>query len=184
VTISKTKPDLSAATYEGLKPGQFMRRWLFLGLIQIPWEGETYFPDEEASNKFFDEESLNLERFEPKVRIGENDFEWTTLHSEYGIVDLTQVYDDWFVVAYAWAQIDMPEETHGVLGIGSDDCVNVWLNGKLVHEHRGGRGVIPDSDHVPVTFKKGKNQLVLKIMNYGGPWGFACRLLEAKPIDQ
>ncbi|MHC4496400.1 MAG: hypothetical protein ACYSYM_11325, partial [Planctomycetota bacterium] len=125
VTISKGKPDLSAATYDGLEPGKFMRRWLFLGLIQIPWEGETYSPDEEHSNKFFDTESLNLEQFEPKVRIGENDFEWATLRSEYGVVDLTQVYDDWFVVAYAWAQIDMPEETHGVLGIGSDDSVKV-----------------------------------------------------------
>ncbi|MFC1795411.1 hypothetical protein ACFL3Q_17720, partial [Planctomycetota bacterium] len=81
VTISKTKPDLSAATYDGLKPGQFMRKWLFLGLIQIPWEGETYFPDEEHSNKFFDTESLNLEQFEPKVRIAGNDYEWATLQS-------------------------------------------------------------------------------------------------------
>ncbi|MHC4541965.1 MAG: hypothetical protein ACYS74_19630, partial [Planctomycetota bacterium] len=101
VTISKTKPDLSVATYDGLKPGKFMRKWLFLGLIQIPWDGETYFPDEETSNEFFDSETLNLERFEPNVRIGENDFEWSYLYSEYGVVDLTQVHDDWFVVAYA-----------------------------------------------------------------------------------
>jgi len=178
VTISKTKPDLSDATYDGLKPGQFMRKWLFLGLIQIPWEGETYFPDNETSNKFFDTETLNLEQFEPKVRIGENDFEWAALHSEYGVIDLTQVYDDWFVVAYAWAQIDIPEETHGVLGIGSDDSVKVWLNGKLVHRNLVTRGVMADNDRVPVTFKKGKNQLVLKILNTGGPWGFACRLLD------
>ena len=180
VTISKTKPDLSTATYDGLKPGQFMRKWLFLGLIQIPWEGETYFPDEETSNKFFDTESLNLEQLEPKVRIGENDFEWATLRSEYGVVDLTQVYDDWFVVAYAWAQINMTEETHGVLGIGSDDSVKIWLNGKLIHKNLVTRGVIADNDRVPVTFKKGKNQLVLKILNTGGPWGFACRLLESR----
>jgi len=178
VTISKTKPDLSAATYEGLKPGQFMRRWLFLGPIHVPWNGEGYFPDEETSNKFFDTESLGLERFEPKARVAEQDYEWTSLYSEYGVVDLTAVFDKWFVVAYAWAQVEMPEQTDAVLGIGSDDCVKVWLNGKLVHEHRGGRGVIPDSDRVPVTFKKGKNQLVLKILNYGGPWGFACRLME------
>ena len=180
VTISKGKPDLSAATYDGLKPGQFMRKWLFLGLIQIPWEGETYFPDNEHSNKFFDTESLNLEQFEPRVRIAENDFEWSYLYSEYGVVDLTQAYDDWFVVAYAWAQIDMPEETHGVLGIGSDDSVKVWLNGKLVHKNLVTRGVIADNDRIPVTFKKGKNQLVLKILNTGGPWGFACRLLETR----
>jgi hypothetical protein len=178
VTITKGKTDLSAATYEGLKEGKFMRRWLFLGLIQIPWEGETYFPDNEHSNKFFDTESLNLERFEPKVRLDEKDYQWDTLRSEYGVVDLTQVYDDWFVVAYAWAQINMAEETQGILGIGSDDSVKVWLNGKLVHKNLVTRGVIPDNDRVPVTFKKGKNQLVLKILNTGGPWGFACRLLE------
>jgi hypothetical protein len=180
VKISKTKPDLNVATYENLKPGQFMRKWLFLGPIDVPWEGEGYFPDEETSNKFFDTKSLDVERFEPKVRIAENDYEWSYLYSEYGVVDLTPVFDKWFVVAYAWAQIDMPEQTDAVLGIGSDDCIKVWLNGKLVHEHRGGRGVIADSDRALVTFKKGKNQLVLKILNYGGPWGFACRLLEAR----
>jgi hypothetical protein len=180
VTISKNKTDLSAATYEDLKPGQFMRRWLFLGPIHVPWEGEGYFPDEEASNKFFDTKSLDLDRFEPKVGIAGNDYEWTSLYSEYGVIDLTAVFDKWFVVAYVWAQVEMPEQTDAVLGIGSDDCIKVWLNSTLVHEHRGGRGVIPDSDCVPVTFKKGKNQLVLKILNYGGPWGFACRLLETK----
>ena len=178
VTITKDKPSLSVATYEGLKPGKFMRDWLFLGLIQIPWEGETYFPDNETSMKFFDTETLNLKQFEPKVKIGENDFEWATLRSEYGVIDLTQVYDDWFVVAYAWAQINMDEETNGVLGIGSDDSVKVWLNGKLVHRNLVTRGVIADNDRVPVTFKKGRNQLVLKILNTGGPWGFACRLLK------
>lgn len=181
VTITKGKSDLSAATYDGLKEGKFMRKWLFLGLIQIPWEGETYFPDNEHANKFFDTESLNLERFEPRVRLGEENYEWATLRSEYGVVDLTQVYDDWFVVAYAWAQVNMAEETKGVLGIGSDDSVKVWLNGKLVHKNLVVRGVIPDNDHVPVTFKKGENQLVIKILNTGGPWGFACRLLSTEP---
>ncbi len=178
VTITKGKTDLSAATYDGLKEGKFMRRWLFLGLIQIPWDGAGYFPDNEHANKFFDSESLNVEQFEAKVRLGDEDYQWDTLYSEYGVVDLTQVYDDWFVVAYAWAQVNMAEETKGVLGIGSDDSVKVWLNGKLIHRNLVTRGVIPDSDRVPVTFKKGKNQLVFKILNYGGPWGFACRLLE------
>ncbi|MHC4603013.1 MAG: hypothetical protein ACYS6W_06745 [Planctomycetota bacterium] len=184
VTITKGKTDLSAATYDGLKPGKFMRRWLFLGLIQIPWEGETYFPDDKTAIKYVDAKLLGLEQFEPKVRIGEKDYEWAILNSEYGVVDLTQVYDDWFVVAYAWAQINMAEETHGVLGIGSDDSVKVWLNGKLVHKNLVVRGVIADNDRVPVTFKKGKNQLVLKILNTGGPWGFACRLLSSVPASQ
>jgi hypothetical protein len=157
-----------------------MRKWLFLGPVHVPWKGEAFFPDEATSNKFFDAESLNPARFEPKIRIGETDYEWTTLYSEYGVIDLTGVFDTWFAVAYARAWVEMPEETTAVLGIGSDDCVKVWLNGQLVHEKRGGRGVVPDNDHVPVTFRKGSNQLVLKILNYGGSWGFACRLLEPK----
>jgi hypothetical protein len=64
------------------------------------------------------------------------------------------------------------------LGIGSDDGVKVWLNGELVHENWLHRGVVSDNDRVPVNFKKGKNQLVLKIQNALGPWGFCCRLLE------
>jgi len=184
VTISKGKSDLSAATYEGLEPGKFMRRWLFLGPIQIPWDGDGYFPDEETANKHFDTVLLGLERFEPIVRIGEDDYEWATLHSEYGVIELTQVFDSWFVVAFAWAQIDMAKETQGVLGIGSDDCVEIWLNGKLIHKNMVTRGVVPDSDCVPVTFKKGKNQLVMKILNYGGPWGFSCRLLCSEASGQ
>ena len=184
VTISKGKADLSAATYDGLEPGKFMRRWLFLGPIHVPWDGESFFPDEETSNKFFDTKLLGLDRFEPKVRIVEKDYEWATLYSEYGVIELTQVFDTWFVVAFAWAQINMAEETHGVLGIGSDDCVKVWLNGKLVHENVVTRGVMPDSDRVPVTFKKGKNQLVFKILNYGGPWGFSCRLMAPEAAVQ
>ena len=184
VTITKGKTDLSAATYDGLKPGMFMRRWLFLGLIQIPWEGETYFPDDKTAIKYFDTKLLGIEQFEPKVRIGEKDYKWDILNSEYGVVDLTQVYDDWFVVAYAWAQIDMAEETQAVLGIGSDDSVKVWLNGKLVHKNLVIRGVIADNDRVPMTFKKGKNQLVLKLLNCGGSWGFACRLLNTEPAGR
>jgi hypothetical protein len=184
VTISTRKPDLSVATYEGLKPGQFMRKWLFLGPIDVPWHGESYFPDRGMLDRFFDAdtffavESFGLERFEPKVRIDDEDYEWVALCSEYGAIDLTAVFDKWYAVAYAWAQIDMSEQTSGVLGIGSDDCVKVWLNGELIHENVVIRGVIPDNDRVPVTFRKGKNQLVLKILNYGGPWGFSCRLLD------
>ena len=49
---------------------------------------------------------------------------------------------------------------------------------QLVHENWVVRGAFFDSDRVPVTFRKGKNQLVLKIQNGGGPWGFSCRLMN------
>ena len=179
VKISADKTDLSAATYEGLQPGSFLRRWLFLGPIDIPWHGEGYFPNDQAQKEFFDVDHVALDRFQPQVQIGDKGYQWAVLDSEYGVIDLSAVFPDWFKVAYAWAQIDMPEARSGILGIGSDDHVKVWLNGELVHENwvEGGRGVVADNDRVPVTFRKGTNQLVLKVQDGGGPWGFACRLL-------
>jgi hypothetical protein len=64
------------------------------------------------------------------------------------------------------------------LGVGSDDAVKVWLNGELVHENWVIRGVGIDNDRVTVNFREGTNQLVLKIQNTGGPWGFCCRMLD------
>jgi hypothetical protein len=179
VKISRGQANLGAATYQGLEPGRFLRRWLFLGPIDIPWRGEGFFPDERAQKQFFDANQAPLDQFRPQIRIGDKDYQWVVLDSEYGAIDLSGLYPDWFKAAYAWAQIDMPEERSGVLGIGSDDHIKVWLNGQLVHEHwdAGGRGLVADNDRVSVTFKKGRNQLVLKIQNGGGPWGFACRLL-------
>lgn len=177
VTISQGAANLEAATYHGLEPGRFMRKWLFLGPIDVPWEGEGYFPDNKTANEFFNVKSLDPGQFSPQVTLAGQDYEWHLLTSEYTGVDLTQAFDKWFSVAYFWAQVEMEEETTGVLGIGADDAVQVWLNGELIHQNVIG-GIFLDHDHVPVTFKQGKNQLVLKILNYAGPWGFACRLLD------
>lgn len=172
------EPDLGMATYKNPEPGKFMRKWLFLGPISVPWEGDSFFPDDATANRFFETETLDVNRFKQWIGVADKDYQWAILKSAYGVIELGQVFDDWYAVAYAWAQVDMPEQKKAVLGIGSDDCIRVWLNGKLVHDRIGSRGTFPDSDRVPVVFKKGKNQLVIKILNYGGPWGFACRLLE------
>ncbi len=177
VSISKEVAGLDAATYDGLEPGWAMRKWLFLGPIDVPWEGEGYFPDEKTANAFFDVKSLDPGRFERNVTIEGKDYQWHALTSEYIGIDLNKVFDKWYSVAYLWAQVEMEEETTGVLGIGADDAVQVWLNGRLIHQNVIGR-VLAYHDNVDVTFKKGKNQLVLKVLNYGGPWGFSCQFLD------
>jgi hypothetical protein len=179
-TLSPVEPNSGEVVYDGLEPGKFLRKWLFVGPLPIPWAGEGYFPDAETQKKAFDADLPDLARLERTVKVGDTDYSWMLLEADQGVIDLTTVSDRWYVVAYARAQINMPEETQGVLGIGSDDSVKVWLNGQLVHEHweTHGRGAVADNDRVPVTFKKGANLLVLKIQNGGGPWGFACRLLQ------
>ena len=177
---SRHVSDPSMVTYKGLKVDDFMTRWAFLGPLAI--HGQGYPPEEEAQKQAFDSEPFDLEQFQEKITIGDEKYQWEYLHSRKGIVVPPRPSDRlYYVYGYAWAQIDVPEETAVMLGIGSDDSVKVWLNGELVHKHWIARGVTPDEDLVPVTFRKGKNQLVLKIQNGVVGWGFSCRVLKADP---
>ena len=164
-----------SATYTGLPPGQFMKNWLILKPIPVA---------ESEQKKAFAEDQLGGEaKVLPspgtKLTIGGKEYEWRSLESPDDIVDLRKgsAPSD-FAIAYAWAEIEMPADSKGLLGIGSDDGVKVWLNGKLIHENWASRSAHPDDDAVPVEWQRGRNHLLLKIQNVQGPWGFACRLMD------
>ncbi len=174
------------ANYAGLKPDEFMRNWLVLKSIPVSTEksGE---PAEEVQKKAFAEDSLKGQGGEAKARprpglkqtIGQRELEWESVKSNSDVIDLKAGNSPSdYSVAYAWAEIELPEKTKGVLGLGSDDAVKVWLNGKLVHENWIARPCAPDDDIVPVDFAAGKNQLLLKVQNIRGDWSFTCRLLS------
>ena len=55
--------------------------------------------------------------------------------------------------------------------LGSDDALRVWLNGKELLSKDVSRGVAPNQDEVRADLKPGENQLVLKVVNYGGAAG-------------
>jgi len=97
-------------------------------------------------------------------RIGGRQLEWRRVESPRDAVDLKAGDDpETYVVAYAATEIDVPRATRALLGIGSDDGVKVWLNGKLVHERWAIRPVQPDEDVVPVQLVRGPNRLLLKV---------------------
>jgi hypothetical protein len=140
--VDEIKPELSSVTYDGLNPGDFMKQWLLLGPIPT-CDGEPNWTESKAA---FDKQHLgSLERLEPTVQVGGKEYAWIAYQSYTGIVDIHRPWapkpkgEKEYVIAYAWAQIDMPEETSALLGIGSDDAVKVWLNGQLVHEKWGHR---------------------------------------------
>gem|GEM_PF-73727 len=181
---SAAEPMPSAATYEDIRPGEFMTTWLVLGPIPV-FEGQSNPDDLDAQKKSFDANSLSLTDFQSRIVLGGSEYRWTLHRSEGDLVNLVQAFGPKeYVAAYAWAQINMPQERSVILGIGSDDAARVWLNGQLVHENWTQRGLTPDSDLVPVTLKKGPNQLVLKIQNGRSDWGFACRVLSAQSLAQ
>jgi HEAT repeat protein len=80
------------------------------------------------------------------------------------------------VAAYAFCNLEFAEPTEAILKLGSDDGVLAWLNGTLVHNNPASRSLQVDQDQVPVQFKQGTNQLLLKITQGGVDWAFCARL--------
>jgi CubicO group peptidase (beta-lactamase class C family) len=120
------------------------------------------------------------------VEIRGKTYTWTRLPDDQAgaIVALDKVLGshEWSV-AYASGELDSPQGGPALLGIGSDDAVRVWLNGKLVHSKWVGRPVRTDEDLVPVQLQEGKNRLLVKVVNWTLGWGFACRLVPPDTLS-
>tara|TARA_B100001059_G_scaffold2475_2_gene1994 strand:+ start:4705 stop:8280 length:3576 start_codon:yes stop_codon:yes gene_type:complete len=57
------------------------------------------------------------------------------------------------------------------VSVGSDDGIMVYRNGQLVHENRINRGLTQGRDELVLELEPGRNTLVYKIVNTGGPGG-------------
>ena len=173
----ESEPILAWATYDGLEAGEYMKDWLLLGPMPVTLTGPDP-TDQDTMKKSFAIEEFDLENFEETVIVGGLEYDWAAHRSESNRVDLKRHYGERInSMVYAWAQVNMLEQRGGVLSIGSDDAVKVWLNGKLIHQRWGGPAT-PDSDQIDVVFKKGANQLVFKHLNGIFDWKFSCRLLD------
>lgn len=177
-----------AHLYQEWRPDQFLRSWQILGPIPVTPTGT---PDETVRRKAFDEDLLASiggesgvdPKSEARLTLPGTQLTWQAVTAASGVVDLGTVLgtrDD--VVAYAYAEINLPEAARATLGVGSDDGVRVWVNGTLVHQNWTGRAAVPDSDLVPVDLKQGRNRLLIKVQNMQGPWGFACRRMGSEAL--
>jgi len=178
------------AEYKDLQTDVFMKSWLLLEPIPIFPEGSES-KDEELQKKAFANDFLAENGGEsgvtPKdgttIQIDGKDYKWQYHESKDDIVDLIKVFGQKdYVIAYAWAEIISSLEKDVLLGIGSDDGIKIWLNGKLIHEKWIGRAVNKDEDVIPVKIKKGKNQILFKVQNMQMAWGFCCRVLGKESL--
>jgi CubicO group peptidase (beta-lactamase class C family) len=174
-----------AALYTDPKPEQFMKRWLVCGPFPV-FDRAGPPGDEEAQKKAFDLDFLSEHGGEARIQPAPglthhwhgSEYRWQPVTGAKEAVDLLDVYGQKeYVVAYAWAEIEMSAPRTVLLGIGSDDAIKVWLNGERVHENWTFRPVSIDQDLAIIHLRPGNNQLLLKVQNGFGGWGFACRLL-------
>jgi len=66
-----------------------------------------------------------------------------------------------------------------VVSLGSDDSIKLWLNGKLTFEKKVLRAVAANQDKATLDLAAGENQLLLKVVNGGGGYGFYFRALQS-----
>lgn len=73
---------------------------------------------------------------------------------------------------YLFRTITVGEAGKLTVYLGSDDGLEVFLNGKRLLSRNVARGVSPGQDKVDLPLTAGKNQLLLKIYNGGGDHGY------------
>jgi hypothetical protein len=94
-----------------------------------------------------------------------------------GCVDLGKLLGkiEWSV-AYGYTELHSEKARDVVLRCGSDDGIQIWINGKIVHRNEIGRAYCPDSDQAAIHLNAGRNHILVKIDNYHGGWGFGVAI--------
>src|SRR5712692_4416616 len=82
---------------------------------------------------------------------------------------------------YGFAYLQSPRDETRTLILSSDDDVEAWLNGQLIHRHIIARGVADERDSVTVRLAGGWNTLLVKVVNRQGGFGYGA-WLEDPPL--
>ncbi len=106
---------------------------------------------------------------------------WTDYVSDSDTLDLAKALPgrpSANVVAYAYTTVDRAAAGKVLLSLGSDDGVAVWVNGVRVHRNPVTRAVLADEDQVEANMHAGANDVLVKVEQGSGGWGFIFRILE------
>ncbi|MFN0207929.1 MAG: PSD1 and planctomycete cytochrome C domain-containing protein [Planctomycetota bacterium] len=142
-----------------------------LPMTQSDWYRVGPFPTpsgDEAYNKKFGPESdaaLDL-----KKNFGAGNQYWTHVAAlaDGALHTLPDGVNATFVARRVFAAA--PQKLN--LSLGSDDSIQVYVNGKEAFAKRVDRGLAPDQDKATIELRAGENIIVLKIVNVGGEAGF------------
>ncbi len=94
-------------------------------------------------------------------------------------IDLLPLYEDnKKVLVYAYSQIDCPQARTVQARFGSNDGIEIILNGRVVFKKLVKRNLAVDEDQVLLDLQPGKNHLLLKIFQGNGGWGFSFQISD------
>jgi len=110
--------------------------------------------------------------------------DWRKIRVPSGLMVSDDKYfkDSESFVFYVYAEVISPDDRQATACVGSDDGVKVWVNGALVHTNKADRALKPDQDRVDISLKKGRNTVLVKLIQNFGQWGLSFRIDD--PDDQ
>lgn len=174
-------PDADASPF--LSEEHFVMHWLLLGPFR--YAPDEYEGDESqgAATHVFVENEGDLDGSQPAPEGSR----WERKHFvgalQAGQVDLHEPYggDTDYAAAYAVAILRCDEAMDNLqLWVGSDDYLQIWLNGELIHTYdEKRRGSDWDQDLIDgVSLNAGDNRIVVKCVDVIGGWDFYLRLTD------
>ena len=175
------------ATYNVATAGKYMRSWLIAGPFHVTTD--SFDADESAQQQAFNADfTSNLHSVPgqplPSFNSTAKHINWQSVSQKDDIINLDSIYRSKdFVYAYALAEIKTDKPVSVMLGVGSDDGIKIWHNGKLVHNNWIPRAVAKDDDLVPLSLEKGSNILLMRIQDIKGGWAFTARLLDKSALS-
>jgi len=152
-------------------PREFLRNWQLLGPFAGQGEGwglETPYPPES--------DGVKLDNAYPGLG---GEARWRAAAAEGSYVNLKFLLGAAEnAVAYAAAWVHSDRERPAVFAVGSDDRCKVWLNRKLLLTGQNATYASAGEFIAPVVLAAGWNEVLLKVTQGTGEWGFYFELLD------
>ncbi|WCT13778.1 PHB depolymerase family esterase [Mucilaginibacter jinjuensis] len=106
----------------------------------------------------------------------ENDFKTISYQSRKDYVDIDEALGSkGKYYCYALTDVTSPADQTVALMVGIDNVAKIWLNKKLVLAERAGN-ITKDEFLVPISLKKGANEILVQIASEGNEAGFQLDL--------
>jgi hypothetical protein len=167
-----------------LKPDAkgYIRDWLMLAPIPLP-EGRS------GADLILEDQIKNEAALQPKagdkIKINGKELTWRPVTASTNYIDfnalLKSVNDH--AVGYIVTYIECDDEMPGVIiAVGSNDEGRIYFNGADIYAFAEARPLELDADKGKVTFKKGVNVIVFKILNEQNSWQGAMRFLDKSGV--
>jgi putative heme-binding domain-containing protein len=83
---------------------------------------------------------------------------------------------------YVILRLESGSKQSAILGVGSDDGVKVWHNGKVVWVNDTKRGALPFQDSVALELQPGGNDILIRVHNIEGESGLYLHYRSLQPV--